>query len=177
MAAAVKRTQKKVSRELARRVRLYGYPGVSRMSLKERILQDVKDAMRAKDKPRLATIRLSTAEIKQREVDERIELDDTQVLVVLDKMCKQRRESISQFEQAGRDDLAAQEKAELALIQQYLPEQLGEAEINDLIDAAMEQTGASSMKDMGKVMGLLKPKLQGRADMGAVSALIKARLG
>jgi uncharacterized protein YqeY len=146
------------------------------MSLKERILQDVKDAMRAKDKPRLATIRLITAEIKQREVDERIELDDTQVLVVLDKMCKQRRESISQFEQAGRDDLAAQEKAELALIQQYLPEQLGDAEINDLIDAAMEQTGASSMKDMGKVMGLLKPKLQGRADMGAVSALIKARL-
>ena len=147
------------------------------MSLKERILQDVKDAMRAKDKPRLATIRLITAEIKQREVDERIELDDTQVLVVLDKMCKQRRESISQFQQAGRDDLAAQEKAELALIQQYLPEQLGEAEINDLIDAAMEQTGAASMKDMGKVMGLLKPKLQGRADMGAVSALIKARLG
>ena len=147
------------------------------MSLKERILQDVKDAMRAKDKPRLATIRLITAEIKQREVDERIELDDTQVLVVLDKMCKQRRESISQFEQAGRDDLAAQEKAELALIQQYLPEQLGEAEISDLINIAMEQTGASSMKDMGKVMGLLKPKLQGRADMGAVSALIKARLG
>ena len=147
------------------------------MSLKERILQDVKDAMRAKDKPRLATIRLITAAIKQREVDERIELDDTQVLVVLDKMCKQRRESISQFEQAGRDDLAAQEKAELELIQQYLPEQLGEAEINQMIDAAMEQTGASSMKDMGKVMGQLKPKLQGRADMGAISALIKARLG
>ena len=146
------------------------------MSLKDRILQDVKDAMRAKDKPRLATIRLITAAIKQREVDERIELDDTQVLVVLDKMCKQRRESISQFEQAGRDDLAAQEKAELALIQEYLPEQLGEAEINGLIDAAMEQTGAASMKDMGKVMGQLKPKLQGRADMGAVSALIKARL-
>ena len=147
------------------------------MSLKVRILQDVKDAMRAKDKPRLATIRLITAAIKQREVDERIELDDAQVLVVLDKMCKQRRESITQFEQAGRDDLAAQEKAELELIQQYLPEQLSEAEINELIDAAMEQTGASSMKDMGKVMGQLKPKLQGRADMGAVSALIKARLG
>jgi uncharacterized protein YqeY len=147
------------------------------MSLKERILQDVKDAMRAKDKPRLATIRLITAAIKQREVDERIELDDAQVLVVLDKMCKQRRESITQFEQAGRDDLAAQEKAELELIQQYLPEQLSEAEINELIDAAMQQTGASSMKDMGKVMGQLKPKLQGRADMGAVSALIKARLG
>ena len=147
------------------------------MSLKERILQDVKDAMRAKDKPRLATIRLITAAIKQREVDERIELDDTQVLVVLDKMCKQRRESISQFEQAGRDDLAALEKAELQLIQQYLPEQLTETEINELIDAAMQATGASSMKDMGKVMGQLKPKLQGRADMGAVSALIKARLG
>jgi uncharacterized protein YqeY len=146
------------------------------MSLKERIQEDVKDAMRAKDKPRLATIRLITAAIKQREVDERIELDDTQVLVVLDKMCKQRRESISQFEQAGRDDLAAQEKAELELIQQYLPEQLSEAEINELIDAAMQATGASSMKDMGKVMGQLKPKLQGRADMGAVSALIKARL-
>ena len=147
------------------------------MSLKERIQQDVKDAMRAKDKPRLGTIRLITAAIKQREVDERIELDDTQVLVVLDKMCKQRRESISQFEQAGRDDLAAQEKAELELIQQYLPEQLTEAEINELIDAAMQATGASSMKAMGKVMGQLKPKLQGRADMGAVSALIKARLG
>ena len=146
------------------------------MSLKERIQQDVKDAMRAKDKPRLGTIRLITAAIKQREVDERIELDDTQVLVVLDKMCKQRRESITQFEQAGRDDLAAKEKAELELIQQYLPEQLGEAEINELINAAMEQTGASSMKDMGKVMGQLKPKLQGRADMGAVSALIRARL-
>ena len=142
------------------------------MSLKERIQEDVKDAMRAKDKPRLATIRLITAAIKQREVDERIELDDTQVLVVLDKMCKQRRESISQFEQAGRDDLAAKEKAELELIQQYLPEQLSEAEINELIDAAMQSTGASSMKDMGKVMGQLKPKLQGRADMGAVSALI-----
>jgi uncharacterized protein YqeY len=147
------------------------------MSLKERIQEDVKDAMRAKDKPRLATIRLITAAIKQREVDERIELDDTQVLVVLDKMCKQRRESISQFEQAGRDDLAAQEKAELELIQQYLPEQLTEAEINELIDAVMQDTGAASMKDMGKVMGQLKPKLQGRADMGAVSALIKARLG
>jgi uncharacterized protein YqeY len=133
--------------------------------------------MRARDKQRLATIRLITAAIKQREVDERIELDDTQVLVVLDKMCKQRRESISQFEQAGRDDLAAQEKAELELIQQYLPEQLTEAEIHELIDAAIQETGAASMKDMGKVMGQLKPKLQGRADMGAVSALIKARLG
>ena len=146
------------------------------MSLKERIQQDVKDAMRAKDKPRLGTIRLITAAIKQREVDERIELDDTQVLVVLDKMCKQRRESITQFEQAGRDDLAAKEKAELELIQQYLPEQLGEAEINELINAAMEQTGASSMKDMGKVMGQLKPKLQGRADMGAVQCADQGKI-
>ena len=146
------------------------------MSLKDQIQQDMKDAMRAKDKARLATIRLIMAAIKQREVDERIELDDAQVIAVLDKMSKQRRESISQFEQAGRDDLASQEKAELELIQQYLPEQLTETEINELIDTAMQQTGATSMKDMGKVMGQLKPKLQGRADMGAVSALIKARL-
>jgi uncharacterized protein YqeY len=147
------------------------------MSLKDRIQQDVKDAMRAKDKTRLAAIRLITAAIKQREVDERIELDDAQVTAVLDKMTKQRRESISQFEKAGRDDLIAQEVMELEIIQSYLPEQLGEDEINALIDTAMQATGATSIKDMGKVMGQLKPKLQGRADMGAVSALIKARLG
>jgi uncharacterized protein YqeY len=147
------------------------------MSLKDRIQQDVKDAMRAKDKTRLAAIRLITAAIKQREVDERIELDDAQVTAVLDKMSKQRRESISQFEKAGRDDLIAQEVMELEIIQSYLPEQLGEDEINALIDTAMQATGATSVKDMGKVMGQLKPKLQGRADMGAVSALIKARLG
>ena len=147
------------------------------MSLKDRIIQDVKDAMRAKDKPRLATLRLITAAIKQREVDERIELDDTQVTLVLDKMVKQRRESIVQFEKAGRDDLIAIENNELDIIIPYLPEQLGEDEINALIDAALEQTGASSIKDMGKVMGQLKPKLQGKADMGAVSALIKSRLG
>jgi len=147
------------------------------MSLKDRITQDVKDAMRAKDKPRLATLRLITAAIKQREVDERIELDDTQVTLVLDKMVKQRRESIVQFEKAGRDDLIAIENNELEIITPYLPEQLGEDEINALIDAALEQTGASSIKDMGKVMGQLKPKLQGKADMVAVSALIKSRLG
>ncbi len=147
------------------------------MSLKDRITQDVKDAMRAKDKPRLATLRLITAAIKQREVDERIELDDTQVTLVLDKMVKQRRESIAQFEKAGRDDLIVIENNELEIIIPYLPEQLGEDEINKLIDAALEQTGASSIKDMGKVMGQLKPKLQGKADMGAVGALIKARLG
>jgi uncharacterized protein YqeY len=147
------------------------------MSLKDRIQQDVKDAMRAKDKSRLAAIRLITAAIKQREVDERIELDDAQVTAVLDKMAKQRRESITQFEKAGRDDLIAQEVMELEIIQSYLPEQLGEDEINALIDSAMQATGATSIKDMGKVMGQLKPKLQGRADMGAVSAMIKARLG
>jgi uncharacterized protein YqeY len=147
------------------------------MSLKDRILQDVKDAMRAKDKPRLATIRLITAAIKQKEVDDRIEVDDAQVLTLLDKMCKQRRESISQFEKAGRDDLIAQEVSELEIIQTYLPEQLSEDEIAALIDAAMAATGAASIKDMGKVMGQLKPRLQGRADMGAVSALIKAKLG
>ena len=147
------------------------------MSLKDRIQQDVKDAMRAKDKACLAAIRLITAAIKQREVDERIELDDAQVTAVLDKMAKQRRESISQFEKAGRDDLIAQEVMELEIIQSYLPEQLGEDEINALIDSAMQATGATSIKDMGKVMGQLKPKLQGRADMSAVSALIKARLG
>ena len=147
------------------------------MSLKDRILQEVKDAMRAKDKPRLATLRLITAAIKQREVDERIELDDTQVTLVLDKMVKQRRESIVQFEKAGRDDLIAIENSELEIITPYLPEQLGEDKIVALIDAALEQTGASSIKDMGKVMGQLKPQLQGKADMGAVSALIKSRLG
>jgi len=147
------------------------------MSLKDRILQDVKDAMRAKDKPRLATLRLITATLKQQEIDERIELNDAQVLALLDKMCKQRRESISQFEKAGRDDLIAQEVSELELIQTYLPEQLSEDEIVALIDEVMAATGAASIKDMGKVMGQLKPKLQGRADMGAVSAMIKAKLG
>ena len=147
------------------------------MSLKDRIQQDVKDAMRARAKQRLATIRLITAAIKQREVDERIELDDEQVLLILDKMCKQRRESISQFEKAGRDDLIAVEVREMEIIQGYLPKQLGDDEIAALIDAAMSDTGANSIKDMGKVMGQLKPKLQGRADMSAVSAMIKARLG
>lgn len=146
------------------------------MSIKDRIQQDMKEAMRARDKARLGTIRLILAAIKQREVDERIELNDDQVIAVLDKMAKQRRESISQFEQAGRDDLIAQENAELEIIKPYLPEALGEDELNALIDAALDATGASSIKDMGKVMGQLKPKIQGRADMAAVSALIKSRL-
>jgi uncharacterized protein YqeY len=147
------------------------------MSLKERIQQDMKDAMRAADKPRLATIRLILAAIKQIEVDERKDLDDTGITIVLDRMVKQRRESISQFDKAGRTDLVDQEAAELAIIQTYLPEPLSESELNALIDEAMAQTGASSIKDMGRVMALLKPELQGRADMGAVSAMIKARLG
>jgi hypothetical protein len=147
------------------------------VSLKERIQQNMKDAMRAGDKPRLAAIRLILASIKQKEVDERKDLDDAEITAVLDRMVKQRRESISQFEKAGRNDLVEQETAELAIIREYLPEQLSEDQLNALIDDAMAQTGASSIKDMGKVMGLLKPKLQGRADMNAVSALIKARLG
>ncbi|BAZ92841.1 hypothetical protein TspCOW1_23010 [Thiohalobacter sp. COW1] len=147
------------------------------MSLKARIQEDMKAAMRGGDKPRLAAIRLIMAAIKQREVDERIELDDAQVTAVLDKMLKQRRESIEQYQSAGRDELAAKEQQEIEVIQDYLPEPLSEAEIGQLIDEAIAASGASSIKDMGKVMGQLKPKLQGRADMGAVSGQVKAKLG
>lgn len=144
--------------------------------LKARITEDMKSAMRAGEKGKLATIRLILAAIKQVEVDTRNDLNDSQVLAVLDKMVKQRRESISQYEKAGRDELAEKEHQEIAVIQEYLPEQLGDDEITALIDEAIAATGAESMRDMGKVMGQLKPKLQGRADMGAVSARIKARL-
>ena len=146
------------------------------MSLKEKLQQDMKDAMRGGDKRGLGVIRLILAAIKQREVDERIELDDVQVTTVLDKMAKQRRDSLEQYEKAGRDDLADQESFEIDMLKAYLPEQLGDAAIDALIDEAIQATGASSMKDMGKVMGQLKTKLQGRADMGAVSGRIKARL-
>ena len=146
------------------------------MTLKNRIQDDMKDAMRAKDAARLSTIRLLLAAIKQREVDERIALDDAQVLAVLEKMVKQRRESIAAFEQGGRADLADKEKAEIAVLSAYLPEQLSEAEVDALIRAAIAETGAASMKDMGKVMGAVKAKAAGRADMGAVSARIKAAL-
>ena len=146
------------------------------MPLKDKLQQDMKDALRGGDKRSLGVIRLILAAIKQREVDERIELDDAQVTSVLDKMAKQRRDSLEQYEKAGRDDLAEQETFELELLKAYLPAQLGEAEVDALIDDAIQTTGASSMKDMGKVMGQLKNKLQGRADMGAVSARIKARL-
>ncbi|HKV97466.1 MAG TPA: GatB/YqeY domain-containing protein [Gammaproteobacteria bacterium] len=147
------------------------------MPLKDRITADMKDALRAGDKPRLGVIRLMLAAIKQREVDERIQLDDTQVLAVLDKMLKQRRESIVQYEQGQRADLVAQEQAEVAVIHSYLPAQLAEAELDKLIAEAVQQSAAASMRDMGKVMALLKPQVQGRADMGAVSARIKVKLG
>ena len=145
--------------------------------LTARINDDVKAAMKAKDKPRLGVLRLITAAIKQREVDEQITLNDEQVLAVLEKMVKQRKDSITQYEKAGRDELAQQEAFEIGIIQDYMPEQLSGDEIDALIADAISSSGAESMKDMGKVMGLLKPKLAGRADMGAVSAKIKAKLG
>ncbi len=144
--------------------------------LKARITEDMKSAMRAGDKPRLGTIRLMLAAVKQVEVDTRVSLDDTQVLAVLDKMGKQRRESSEQYRGAGRDDLADVEVRELEVIQSYLPEPLSEGEITAMIDAAISETGASSVRDMGQVMGLIKPRIQGRADMAAVSAQVKARL-
>jgi uncharacterized protein len=146
------------------------------MSLKERITEDMKAAMRAAQKERLGTVRMILAAIKQREIDERVSLDDSQVLAVIDKMVKQRKESIAQFEAGGRADLVAKEKAEIALLQGYLPAQLSPAEIEGLISAAIATTGAVSLKDMGKVMGALKSELAGRADMGAVSARIKQKL-
>jgi len=146
------------------------------VTLKERITEDMKAAMRASDKERLSTIRMVQAAIKQREVDERIVLDDAQVIAVLEKMVKQRRESIVQFEQGGRTDLADKERSEIALLQAYLPAQLSEAEVDALIREAIASTGAASVKDMGKVMGVVKAKAAGRADMGAVSARIKAAL-
>ncbi len=151
------------------------------MSLKLRITDDMKTAMRAKDAARLGTIRLLLAAIKQKEVDERIELDDVAlgdpiIGSIVEKLIKQRKDSISQFQAAGRDDLVAAEQAELVVLQAYLPEQLSAAEVEAAVVAAIAESGASSAKDMGKVMGLLKPRLAGRADMGQVSALIKARL-
>lgn len=147
------------------------------MALKDRITEDMKKAMRAADKDRLGTIRLILAAIKQREVDERITLDDGQVLAVLEKMIKQRREAIAQFQSGGRADLVAKETAEIGVLQGYLPAQLSEAELDVLINESIAATGATSIKDMGKVMAAIKPKAQGRADLGAVSARIKQRLG
>jgi uncharacterized protein YqeY len=147
------------------------------MTLKAKILDDVKTAMRARDQRRLTALRLITAAIKQIEVDKRIELDDQAVLAVLDKMVKQRRESLEQYESAGRDDLAAQEKFELELIATYLPEALSDGEIAALIKQAIEETDASSIRDMGAVMNKLRGEVQGRADMKAVSQAVKSQLG
>ena len=146
-------------------------------SLKGRITDDMKAAMRSGEKERLGVIRMITAAIKQREVDERISLDDAQVLSVLEKMIKQRKESVAQFQAGNRADLVAKESAEIALLQDYLPSQLSDAEIDALIADAIASTGATSIKDMGKVMGIIKGKAQGRADMAAVGAKIKAKLG
>jgi len=146
------------------------------VSLKAQLQQDMKDSMRSADKRRLGAVRLVLAAVKQREVDERIELDDAGVTAVLDKMAKQRRESIEQYQRAGRDDLVEQEQFELEVLKSYLPEQLDDAAIEAMIEEVLQTTGASSVKDMGKVMGQIKPRLQGRADIGAVSARIKARL-
>jgi uncharacterized protein YqeY len=146
------------------------------MSLKERITDDMKAAMRSGEKERLGLIRMITAAIKQREVDERILLDDTQVLSVLDKMIKQRKESLVQFQAGNRQDLVDKEAAEITLLQTYLPAQLSDAELDALIGEAVTATGAASIKDMGKVMAIIKAQAQGRADMGAVGAKIKARL-
>lgn len=146
------------------------------MSLKEQITEDMKAAMRAKDSGRLATIRLLTAAIKQKEVDERIDVSDEQVLAIIEKMIKQRKDSISQFEAGGRQDLADIEKAELAILSTYMPAAISEAEVQAEVAAAVTAVGAAGPQDMGKVMGVLKPKLAGRADMTAVSAMVKAAL-
>ena len=145
--------------------------------IKTQISNDVKDAMRSKDKDRLAALRLILAAFKQKEVDERIELSDEQSISILNKMAKQHRDSIEQFGQANRDDLIKKEQLELDIIESYLPEKLSGEEVNLLIDEAISETGANSVKDMGKVIGLLKGKLQGQADMGEVSRLIRGKLG
>lgn len=146
------------------------------MTLKQRLTDDMKAAMKSGEKERLATIRLVNAAIKQREVDERIVLDDAAVIAVLEKMLKQRRDSVSQYEAAGREDLASVERAEIVVIEAYLPAKMGEAEIAAEIAAAVAETGATGAADMGKLMGVLKPRLAGQADMGLVSALVKKAL-
>ncbi|MBT6889951.1 MAG: GatB/YqeY domain-containing protein [Pseudomonadales bacterium] len=142
----------------------------------QRVTAEVKVAMKARDKPRLGALRLIMADFKKIEVDERIELDDKRVLVILDKMVKQRKDSLKQFEDAGREDLANQEALEIAVIAEFLPEQLSDNEVSGLVKAAIAETGAGSMQDMGKVMAIVKPQIQGKADMGVVSGLVKAQL-
>ncbi|MCE5233152.1 MAG: GatB/YqeY domain-containing protein [Mizugakiibacter sp.] len=146
------------------------------MSLKDRLNEDMKTALKAGDKSRLGVIRLIGAAVKQREVDERIALDDAQVLAVMEKMLKQRRDSLAQFEQAGRSDLAAQESFEIGVIEAYLPAKLSDAELDRLIDAAIAESGAASARDMGKVMAIVKDRAAGRADMGQVSKRVKDKL-
>jgi hypothetical protein len=146
------------------------------MNLKEKITEDMKAAMRAKETARLSTIRLLMAAMKQKEVDERVALQDADVLSIIEKMLKQRRESIAQFEKAGRNDLADNEKAEIAVLAAYLPQQMSDAEVAEAVAAAIKESGAAGPKDMGKVMGLLKSKLAGRTDMGKLSGLVKAKL-
>jgi uncharacterized protein YqeY len=146
------------------------------MTLKTQITDDMKTAMRAKDAPRLSAIRLLLSAMKQKEVDERVELSDADIVTIIDKMLKQRRESITQFEKGGRQDLADTEKFEVGVLQGYMPKALSDAEVEAEIASAMQATGAKAMSDMGKVMAVLKPKLAGKADMGKVSALIKAKL-
>ena len=146
-------------------------------AMKTRINDELKTAMRAKEKARVAVLRLVMSEFKRIEVDERIELDDARILVVLDKMLKQRRDSIAQFDGAGRTELADQERSEIVIIQEFMPQPLSAAELDDIVAKAVSQSGASEMRDMGKVMGLIKPQVQGRADMGDVSRRIKASLG
>jgi uncharacterized protein YqeY len=147
------------------------------MSLKDKITDDMKAAMRAKETARLGTIRLLLAAMKQKEVDERVTLEDGAVLAIIEKMVKQRRESIAQFEKAGRTDLAASEKAEIDILAGYLPQQMSEAEVAEAIAAAIKESGAAGPKDMGKVMGLLKSRLAGRTDMGKLSGVVKSKLG
>ncbi|TXI10670.1 MAG: GatB/YqeY domain-containing protein [Polynucleobacter sp.] len=146
------------------------------MSLKEQITEDMKNAMRAKDSGRLGTIRLLLAAMKQKEVDERIELDDAAVIAIVEKLIKQRKDSIAQFQTAGRDDLVAIENAELVVLQAYMPAQMSEAEVAAVVAQAVQQVGATGPQDMGKVMGIVKPQLAGKADMGVVSAQVKAAL-
>jgi hypothetical protein len=147
------------------------------MILKQRVTEDMKAAMRAKDAARLSAVRLLLAAMKQKEVDERVELTDADVLGIIEKMVKQRRESIAQFEKAARQDLADQEKFEIGVLSAYLPQQMSQAEVEQAIAAAVAESGAGGVKDMGKVMALLRPRLAGRADMGKVSALVRTKLG
>lgn len=146
------------------------------MTLKEQLAEDLKSALRAKDRERLSVLRMLLSAIRQKEIDERIDLDDKDVLAVVEKMIKQRRDAEKQYRDAGRDELADAEAAEIVVLEGYLPEPLDDAALSEMIDAAITETGAESMRDMGKVMGVLKPKVQGRADMGAVSAKVKEKL-